>query len=160
MVRCLWVLIVLTSAPSWGAGFSSWSRRGNLAAGGTGVSGGVVGYGHWYNPAMLSLTKARWTSCSTGRCSMRSFSFLRSREGLVPPERLADMSEGQQAALMANCCGSSPDQPVLDEAPARQIPFIGLAVPVRPDTVVGLAVYGPQGPRGRWTRTALSVTAP
>ncbi|MEE2836377.1 MAG: outer membrane protein transport protein [Myxococcota bacterium] len=147
MLRCLWVLILLTSAPSWGAGFfRPGVGVGNLAAGGTGVSGGVVGYGHWYNPAMLSLTKGKADLVLDWTMLDESFSYLRSREGLVPPERLADMSEGQQAALMANCCGSSPDQPVLDEAPARQIPFIGLAVPVRPDTVVGLAVYGPQGP--------------
>ena len=146
MARWICAVIILVSTPSWAAGFfRPGIGVGNLGAGGTGASGGAVGYSHWYNPAMLSLTRGTaeltldWTALD------ESFSYKRSREGLVPPERANDPNM-DESRLRDNCCGASPDTPITDQAPARQIPFLGIAFPVRKDTVLGLAIYGPQAP--------------
>ena len=146
MARCICALMILVSTPSWAAGFfRPGIGVGNLGAGGTGASGGAVGYSHWYNPAMLSLTGGTAELTLDWTMLDESFSYKRSREGLVPAERANDPNL-DESRLRDNCCGASPDTPISDEAPPREIPFLGMAFPVRKDTVVGLAIYGPQAP--------------
>jgi len=145
MARCIFALILLAATPAWAAGFfRPGIGVGNLGAGGTGVSGGAVGYSHWYNPAMLSLTRGTaeltldWTALD------ENFSYTRSRDGLLPSERASDPAT--EFDLQQNCCGFGGDTTISDESAPRQIPFLGVAFPVRKDTVIGLAIYGPQAP--------------
>ncbi len=149
MVRCLFALVLLAATPAWAAGFfRPGIGVGNLGAGGTGVSGGWSGYGHWYNPALLSLTKGTaqltldWTKLDEG------FSYQRSRDGLLPAERAADPAAAdKESALIGNCCAEEPAGGEVDESAPRDIPFLGVAFPVSKDLFLGLAIYGPHAPQ-------------
>jgi long-subunit fatty acid transport protein len=151
MIRCLFAASILIASPAWAAGFfRPGIGVGNLGAGGTGVASGSPGYGAWYNPAMLGLTKgsAELTFDWTGMDEQ--FTFKRNRDSLLPPERQQqdDDAGGYYSSLLAdNCCYGEPTGGEVDKADMRQIPFVGIAFPIRDDLVLGVAMFGPHGPR-------------